>query len=285
MSEFTFNKVYVIESLDDNERHTGTELYNDLLRWKEFQIADFKADLVLIKTKEEFHEQLSKINDECANNGFYPIIHFEIHGSKDQNGLVLKSGELVTWEDLSDELRLINTTIGNNLFVTLAVCYGAFLMRMIKLSEPSPFWGILGSFDEINLSDILIRYNEFYNDFLRDFDLNKAIDRLHNSNNEILSTYNFINSEQTFIQAQQKYFLEKFSEDEIENRFKNGLEQEGIEIKSEKLYNELRNKFKEKLLNSREDYFYKHREKFFMLDKFTENRNRFMVTFDDVQPE
>ncbi len=123
MSEFQFNKVYVIESLDsEEEKLTGQELYNDLLRWKEYQVKDFKSDLIQVSNKSEFKAALDRIKEECTTKGFYPIIHFEVHGSEDKSGLILNSGELIKWSELYKDLIEINSIIGNNLFITLAVC-------------------------------------------------------------------------------------------------------------------------------------------------------------------
>ena len=49
MNGFKFNKVYVIESLNSKEEIlTGKELFDDLLRWKEYQIKDLKTELFQI---------------------------------------------------------------------------------------------------------------------------------------------------------------------------------------------------------------------------------------------
>jgi hypothetical protein len=286
MATFQFNKVYVIESLDETEEKlTGKELHDDLLRWKEYQIADFKAEYIPLDNKAGFLQTLERIKDECTTKGYFPILHFEIHGSSDTTGLVLKSGELITWDELYQDLVAINSIVGNNLFITLAVCYGGYIMQLIKIDNPAPYWGFIGSFDEIVVSDLLIRYNEFYDVFLRDYNLYEAVKKLHEANPSIPSTYRFINSEETFKNIYRKYFIEKFSEEQIKLRFEDGLKQNNLNIKDRNQKNQYKIKFRIELLKSKRDYFEKHKRTFFMLDNFPKNEKRFQVKYEELNNE
>lgn len=283
MATFQFNKVYVIESLDETEEKlTGKELYDDLLRWKEYQIADFKAEYISVDNKAGFLQTLETIKDECTTKGHFPILHFEIHGSYDMTGLVLKSRELITWDELYQDLVGINSIIGNNLFITLVVCHGGYIMKLIKIDNPAPYWGFIGSFDEIDVSDLLIRYNEFYDVFLRDYNLNDAVKKLHEANPSIPSTYRFINSEETFKNINRKYFNEKFSEEQIRLRFEDGLKQNNLNINYRNQKNQYRIKFRIKLLKSKKDDFEKHKRTFFMFENFPDNEKRFQVKYEEL---
>jgi len=283
MNGFEFNKVYVIESLNDREEKlTGTELYNDLLRWKEHQIKDFKAELIQVEDRKEFFKTIEFIKDECATKGQFPIIHFEIHGSEDKTGLILNSGELIEWLELYNDLREINSILGNNLFITLAVCHGAYIMELIKAHKPSPFWGFIGSFDAIDEDDLMIRYNEFYDEFLRSFNLDMAVRKLHESNSDIPSSYRFINSEMTFANVMRQYFDTKFTEKEIKKRFEDGLKQKKIKMNDRNEKHEYRVKFKVELLKTKRKYFEKHKRTFFMLDNFPKNQGRFKVEYEKL---
>lgn len=283
MKGFTFNKIYVIESLNgQEEKLTGEELYNDLLKWKEYQIKDFKAQLIKVDDKKDFFEKIDFIKDECTTKGQYPIIHFEIHGNADKTGLVLNSGELIRWSELYHDLREINSILGNNLFITMAVCYGAYIMELIKADKPSPFWGFIGSFETIEEVDLIIRYNEFYDEFLKSFNLNTAVQRLHDSNPTIPSSYRFINSELTFKNIMSKYFKEKFTESEITKRFEDGLKQKNIQIRDRNEKQKCRERFKVELLKTKKDYFEKHKTTFFMFDNFPDNQDRFEVDYKEL---
>lgn len=284
MSGFKFNKVYVIESLDPKEdKLTGQELYEDLLRRKTYQIKDFKTELFQVESKEDFFEKLEHIKNESITEGYYPILHFEIHGSADKTGLVLKSNELITWEELATDLRELNIIIENNLFITMAVCFGAFIMNLIKVNESAPFWGVIGSFEEIYEYDLIIRYNEFYTEFLESFDLNKAVEKLHNANPSLDSSFTFINSEQTFINVNKKYFSEKFTQKAIGERFRDGIKQEGIKITDRNEMHKFRLKFTIELHKTKRKTFEEHKEAFFMIDKFPGNAERFKISYDELK--
>lgn len=278
MSSFTFNKLYVIESLQIGDKLTGTELYNDLLKWKEFEHdGKFKAELLTINNKVDFFNLLDSIKQECIEQKCFPMIHLEIHGSTEHDGLVLKSKELVSWNEIYESLIEINSIIGNNLFLTLAVCHGAYLMQLIKLDKPAPFWGFIGSFDSIKVSDLMIRYYEFYKEFFTSFNLNLAFYKLCKSNPDIPSTYKFISSEETFKIVYNNYLKDNTSEKGIEERKKQVRKDEKLIFVNRKQRRNFEKKFAKEIRNTRDKYYKKHSKIFFMLEKFPKNRKRFNV--------
>lgn len=276
MANFSFNKLYVIESLDSTEKKTGTELYNDLLRWKEFEHKDkLSVELIEISNKNNFIKCLKRIELESLGNDIYPILHLEIHGSQNLDGLVLNSGELVGWNDIYSFLININSNIGNNLFLTLAVCHGAYLMQLIKLDRPAPFWGFIGSFETINVSDLMLRYYEFYKEFLDSFNLNLAFDKLQKSNPNVPSTYRFISSETTFKEVYQNYFEDNTSEKGIAERKKQVQKDENLKFTNRQERRDFEKKFAKQVKETKGMYLKKHRRIFFMFDKFPKNKDRF----------
>ncbi|MFG6686243.1 hypothetical protein ACGK9U_06655 [Mariniflexile sp. HNIBRBA6329] len=277
ISSIKFNTVYVIESLDLSiEKETGKELYDDLLRWKQLQLGNpFTAKLEQVKNRTEFFDTLNTIKKDCENRNVFPMIHFEIHGNKEGLGLV--SGEFIKWIELYEVLIGINATIGNHLFITLAVCQGAYLMELIKLANPAPFWGFIGSFDKIDAEDILIRYNEFYVELLDSFNINKAFIRLQNANSRFPSTYRFINSELTFKNVYAKYLKEETSEKGLNKRAKNVQVDEDLKFTNRAERRSFEKTFKKSVKLTKNQFYKKHSTQFFMIDKFPENRKRFSV--------
>lgn len=271
---FLFNKVFVIESLL-NEKNTGKELYDDLLRYKQFQIKNFKAEYLDINDKVEFYDSMNKIFLECENNGVYPMLHFEIHGSEDKSGLVLKNGELIIWKDIYYQLMKINLKVGNNLFLTLAVCHGAFLLEVVKIMNPAPFYGFIGSFEKIAVYDLMIRYNEFYKEFLDSFKLSKSIEKLEKANTGFPSSYKLIDTKDAFQEIYKNYLTQEFSEERKKQRFKDGIEDENINLKNRSERRSFEKKFIKKLDTTKKQKFLQARRSFFMLDKFPENKERF----------
>jgi len=284
MSGFEFNKVYVLESLDSQKENlTGTELYKDLLRWKEFENELLSVELIPIHSKTELQKAFVKIKKECRTDHVIPILHFEMHGSKDRSGLVLESKELVEWLEIHEDLMDINTIAKNNVFITLAVCYGAYLLKTSHIHNRAPFWGIIGSFDTISTSDLMIRYNKFYQSFLNDFKLDQAIKILHESNQDIPSTYRYITSEQIFIKIYSKHFAESFTESAIKNRINDLLKENCRKINDKNEKARIYSKHKARLFSTKEQFFEEHKKKFFMIDLYPENEKRFKINFSDIE--
>ena len=272
---FEFNSIYVVESLM-NERKTGKELYDDLLRWKEMQIKELTCHLFQPTSKSEFLQNLETILKDTKTNGVYPILHIEAHGNR--TGLELASGEFILWTELYDYFVEINKQSRFNLFLTLAICKGAYFMEEIKSNRPAPLWGFIGSFDNIYNEDIIIRYTEFYTKFLTTFNLNCAFETLLNANPDRKADYRFISAQTTFIKVYKEYVDTKFSEVAIKERFKSTMKE------IEKVYNDQNEKnrdyvkFKSLLIRTKHQYMEEHRDIFYMVDTFPENRERFNLS-------
>jgi hypothetical protein len=277
MSSFNFNRIYVIESLDSSDKLTGKELYDDLLQWQEHKFKELKADYFPIKNKIDFFDRLNKIKKECIEKRYSPILHLEIHGADDKTGLVLQSKELVTWNELYKYLVEINVSVGNNLFITLAVCHGAHLMQIIRIDKPAPFYGFVGSFDTITVSDLLLRYNEFYSEFFSSLSLNKAMERLHEANPVVPSTYRIISSEETFATVYNGYIIKQLSSEGIEKRKKQVIRDENLTFSNRAERRRFERDFAKKIEVTKEQYYKEHSNIFFMFEEYPENAKRFNV--------
>lgn len=277
-STFKFNKIYIIESIDENEEDlTGKQLEDDIIHWKKFSNKTLQSEYLEVKSKDDFFHRLNHIKSECENKQVYPIIHLEIHGSSDKSGLVTKNGQLIKWTDLYHHLIDINSAVGNNLFLTLAVCHGAYLLELIKINNAAPFWGFKGSFDKIYAPDLLARYVGFYDEFLTSFKLGKAIERLEKANPNLPSSYRYINSEETFGKVYQDYLDERFTQKELKQRPKDAISEEGIHLKNRRERRNLEHNFTKQLLRTKKDYLRKHKKIFFMVDAYPENDERFKI--------
>jgi ATP-dependent Lon protease len=276
-STFKFNKIYILESLPNIEKQTGRELYDDLLRYKEYEISALSVVFNEIIDKKNFFIILKKIELDCRKNKNKPILHIEMHGNEAKTGLVFKNGEIVTWEELYNSLVTINFAVENNLFLTLAVCYGLYIMQIIQLDKPAPFWGFIGSYEEITVSDLSIRYNEFYSSFLKDFKLYESMVALHNSNPEIQSTYKLITSEEVFSNVYKKYLNENFNEKAIDKRVEDSIKVSGILFDNRNIKRKFRKDFEKLLLKTKKEYFNEHKRIFFMIKAYPQNEDRFKI--------
>lgn len=218
MTQIHFNRIYIVESLQVSERQTGSELHNDLLNRMSYIHNDFQSILRRPKDRKEWGQVFSDILDDCQRNGNIPIIHFEVHGSSQKDGLVLTSRELVKWEELYQQLYPINKAVKNELFVTWAVCHGNCFMSSSFLNRPAAFRGMVGSFETIYNNDLTLRFNEFYEELFRSFDLNKAYEALAQANTGMPNSFRCYSAELIFALTWQRYGKELSTETELERR-------------------------------------------------------------------
>lgn len=274
---FYFNSIYIIESLRNEEDKTGEELYNDLIKRQTYIIKDLKTYLHRINTKKDFFDTLEIIFQACKNELHFPVLHIEMHGNK--QGLETSSGEFIKWEEIYPFFESINILCQNNFFVTLAVCSGAHIMQIIQIDKPSPFWGILGSFDEIKADDIRVRFYDFYQEFFSSFHIDNAIERLHKANPGNNALYKFINSEHIFIIAYYGYLQNQIKPKGLNERAKRVINENAL---NQNWFNraERRRKqkdFKKIILETKEKNYREHYSKFMMFDRYPNNRKRFFV--------
>lgn len=273
MDFFRFNKVYVIESLL-GEHQTGKELYDDIIKRSSYYHSDLLTEFVEVLSLKDWNNTIKKIVQETKDNHVIPILHLELHGSNNHDGLVLADGNLVSWENFVLDMRCINIETQNNLFITMGICFGMDILYYISLEKPSPFLGVIGSLYPLQNDDIYIRYTEFYDEFLQSFDITKSLERLFSANPERPQEYSFVYAPELFRRIYQNYLKTQFSEEAIEKRINDSIQEVLLTAKKKK---EFTRKFKKELRDTKDLYFRKYINRFLMRDKFESCRNRFKV--------
>jgi hypothetical protein len=275
------NKIYVIQSLPENERQTGEELYNDLIRWRTEQKGIY-SEFIEADNRSEFHKALERVKDECLI-GCYPLLHFEIHGYRTPkslagafDGFYLKNGDTIGWVDFGRMLRPINTASKNNLSITLSVCGGtSMIMGIEDIQIPTPFTLFFGPNFEANSTTLLSRFTEFFDSFIEDHNFQKAHKRFEAIEEEPLPMeFAMYHSEEFFIKVACKLFESKFSLEQIRSIALAKAKKDGIHFSSLEaqaaymieieIYSRLKTI----------DYFKLFQQKFFMLDLYPENSKR-----------
>jgi hypothetical protein len=151
--------IVVIQSLFDEDKKTGEELYNDTIR---MQIEYIQAQN--IKMKHSFHNIENKealidilkfygVNSAYMQGGI--VIHLEIHGLDNLEGLILKNGSTISWEELSDLFRDINVNTFNKLYITMATCYGRYLYKGVDSKKKSPYSGYISASQEVTTGEVM----------------------------------------------------------------------------------------------------------------------------------
>lgn len=91
------------------------------------EIASFNDLLIL----------LTEVERRFTKDGYKPIVHFDMHGSK--SGLIFCDHSEATWPALIERLTRLNGHIRMNLVISLGVCEGAWAIMGMKGLKRSPF--------------------------------------------------------------------------------------------------------------------------------------------------
>ena len=192
--KFDFNKIYIIESLFEDEIKTGKHLYDDLIRWKTLDNHPLYSEFFELNNIEEFDRVMNQINAD-VKNGYSPFIHFEIHGSENRNGFVLRSGQLLSWDKVAAHTRKINISAKNNLIISLATCFGAYFLYAIDINNVTPFSCCISTTEIITTEEIEQDFTSFFDTILDTTSFNAAIDALNKSNKNP-NKYHFFSAEE-----------------------------------------------------------------------------------------
>jgi len=158
--------IIVIQSLSDKEKKTGKILYDDIIK----RHIDYLQSENLKMTR-EFHEVLDKksfveilhfygINSQYMNGGI--VIHLEMHGSEDKDGLILSDNSFISWEEIVDLLRIININTKNNLYITMATCFGRYMFKGVSDKKKSPYSGYISASKKVIVDEILDDFTMIY---------------------------------------------------------------------------------------------------------------------------
>ena len=279
-SESLFNKLWVIESLLEGDLKTGQNLVDNQLAQAKRSQPDLIVSLERPDTKKRFLKLLGEIRDQTQNDGLYPMLHFECHGCPD--GLVTASDELVAWDDLRETLIEINYACRLNLVITLAACNGAHLIRVATKLDKAPFWAIIGTEVEVTAGNVEHDFGAFYSTFFKSLDGDAAVAALNKGNSGSDRQYHFWSAAGLFLRAYARYHkvycVGKGRRERVENIVTQAMQNPNIRSRG---VSWARKKVKEGLSNG-EMYFNKKKERFFFIDQFPENAQRFPLTYSDV---
>ena len=157
---FSVGKIIILSHLEKNELKTGKRLYEDL-RILNQASNGLTVEYIEVEGIGDFLVQLERIFKNCKWQYQRPALHIECHGDQ-INGLVFCDGNL-SWKYLGERIREINYATGNNLFVSLATCYGLNAYAVpLRHDRLCPAWYMIAPDDEVGAGRLLDFYIEFY---------------------------------------------------------------------------------------------------------------------------
>lgn len=279
-SAISFNSIYVIQSLGEDDRKTGTELCRYLKPLTD-TLGCVNLSLIDISNREGWNQAVSHIKRH-TESGERPIIHIEMHGHSNRSGLVTNGGDVLIWEDILKDLSMINYASGCNLMATFAVCFGLNIYKHVSLRRAMPFCYTIGSMGKMYEPHIEICFQEFYGSLLRYMDIDRAYEALKHENPGMPQEYISIKSDVLFAYVHRVFYslmdnpisARSVAEAEINkhpNQYANSDEFE----EQVKAFIEYENTYRQEMYTS-------DIVSFFQLDRFPNNRERFWIV-DNVE--
>lgn len=173
-SGFEVSKIVIIQSLESHEAPTGEILEGYL----NSVIEGGQTGLSVVFKNCEYAGEFIALVDELANearaSGAVPILHIECHGDKEL-GLEFANSSILSWEQIYDALAPLNSATGCNLLVVFSACFGAQFLSQMGVINPSPCFSMVGPSEEVEPSEIMMGFREFYRSFLTVPDLHLAL--------------------------------------------------------------------------------------------------------------
>ena len=271
-----FNSIYIIECLGDvDTEKTGRDLFKYL--GPLCRAAQVNISFAAAHSASEVADILREIAHDCRTHARGPIVHLETHGSA--SGFGPSAADQVPWKTLVGPLQELNRLSQMNLVVTVAACHGFSLVSTLMPGDASPVWGLLGPNEMVLPSDIKRGFQAFYSTYLRELNLNRAIDELKRADRSWPECWTFQNAEVFFatvfgVVLEQHLAFGK--SDEFETQALHRLRQAGVEITEE---------IRERLRAVARDFrgaYESTRKTFLMLDLFPHNSSRFPLSLDEI---
>ena len=204
--------------MPSGDYRSGEELYKDVLYYRSILDTEFYVEFVEVGNRSEFFEAIHRVRDTLKVTGQVPLLHLETHGSEE--GLILASGDFVTYSELFVPLIEISKLGQNNLWVAVTACYGIHLYKVVDPTDRSPFYGICGPSEKIAAKDVFAGYKAFYEEGLTSSDMNAALEAANNAIPHESGKFGTTTSESLFLLACRYYFAQQCTGAGLEERVK-----------------------------------------------------------------
>jgi hypothetical protein len=273
-----FSRIVILESLSSSDLHAGRKIREDIEVSNLFHDRGLQVEFHDVAKKADFISQLGKLTRETKKLENNPFIHIEAHGSSDTKGLILGSGEFVSWEELKRPLIDLNIATRNNLFIVLSACYGAYLTTIVLPTDRAPCFGLVGPTKVLGAGYLLKSFSRFYQELLASGSGSEAVKQLNLDARESGLDYSLTDAETFFAMVNEKYFGKDCTNSQYEKRAREIIR----EVKSRGANPPSVGSLKRFYKGTQPAYFEMFKRRFFMIDLFPENANRFTIKYEDI---
>jgi hypothetical protein len=273
MIESYISKLAVIQSLPNGDSQTGRRLYEDIKMLNIFYARRLKMEYMDICCKEELFAYLSQLKEE-SSKGLWPLIHLECHGLSCQTGISLGDGSSVLWQELYPYFSAINKNTKLNLILVAGLCYGAYFSELFSPIDKAPFLMAIGPTKQIKNEEIETSFLEFYKSYFCSSNGTEAGNKL--INRKLDEGYFYITMATTIFKKFFKAFLFELNN---QNDIEKIIRETTINGNTHYLIDgHTKYKYCEAVFN-------RYYDKFFMVDLYPENKDRFKFSFKDIEHE
>jgi len=281
-SQFSFSKIWVVESLPAGDMKTGRMLVEGPLQVAEYQHAPLQLAYLPVDDGTSFFQALEDIRIDTAKNRTRPLVQIETHGCKD--GLGLADGTLVSWDELRGALVSINIASRMNLMVVASACEGIHMLKtMNDPSDTAPCFSLLGTEVKIGPQQLFDHCSEFYKVFFESIDANQALQAMNNLAAQTSVNYRFVTAESMFKRAYQYYHKNfcagKGKKKRLDVLVAKAMTEPDIQSRGIKF---ARKQAKDWFKSEQPGAFDRMYRKFQALDQFPENESRFTLRYEEA---
>jgi hypothetical protein len=209
-------------------------------------------------------------------DGLSPVLQLDCHGDDaEQRGLVLTSGELMTWAEVAMLLRGVNHASHNSLFVVSSMCWGAYLDRShldAFAQQHTPFWGFMGPTKKTSGGKLEDGLKAFYRVLLHEQKPPAAVEAF----SQVVGDTLHLTAELVFARAFQHAMRASHDPRDLQRRIEAIRQETGFRGSDE----EIALRIKDEQLLAR--LFEALRKKHLLIDEFPEIADRFHLRFEDL---
>lgn len=259
-----FNQILVIDSLSDGERGLVDRLFDDMQLWAS---VCGQAPAIVRKTLTTASD-LPALLDECADvawrEPYVPMLHLECHGHG--TGLQFSDGSILHWADLKPNLVALNVATKLNLVIIVAACFGGGVARISGAEDRAPFWGFVAPKEEIAAGPLSDAMAVFYETLLNTKSAQLAMEALRGS--QAGNKFWYLSAATIFKNIEEVYISEYLADENVARRatvLRAVAAQHGVEWAFGEVEQMIRDP----------RHWIQMRNRFFMVDLYPENRERF----------
>jgi hypothetical protein len=143
-----FNQILIVDSLPDGEVNTAERLFADVRDWAHILGEAPHVVRVRVEADVEFLALLEQCAALTSRDPYVPLLHIECHGSDE--GLQFADGSNLTWEAMKPAFVSLNEATRMNLIVVVAACSGSSIASTVQVQERAPLWAFLAPKQDIS---------------------------------------------------------------------------------------------------------------------------------------